>query len=71
MTALVVGDNVTIACPICLTRMDPYRVTCGSECARELNWRKALALTKLRYQLDPESRLGKLAAEMDREEVRR
>ena len=65
---LAVGDEVSIACPICLAPMDPYRKICGSECAREMDWRRALVATSSRYEPDPESRLGKLVLERQRKD---
>ena len=65
MSMLFKGDEVTIACVICMAPMEPYRTTCGSECARELDWRKALVATNTTYYLDPESRVGKVAASLE------
>jgi hypothetical protein len=61
MSGLVVGDTVSIACPICASRMKSHRLTCGVECVRELRHRQRLDVAGKAYEIDPESRMGKLA----------
>lgn len=64
---ITVGDKVFVSCVICGASIDPYRTLCSSACVRELDWRKALACTNSRYQIDPESALAKTIKIMESE----
>ena len=67
MSALRVGDEVTIHCQICTAAINPtanfHARVCGRECMDELRWREVLTILQgkigsfrgfARYKLPPE-----------------